>query len=471
MKGTTVKSRNTRAPRRALSRAAAIAATAALAAGGALVATAPASAADGSTVTDAVLDWGLSGEVGGGAFFGGCNFLSAGTAGNAGSSRLWTEADGFLKASDGAVSVVKPTSTGSLQPITWANKCLNPSGTAVSSTSTTNLSGVRVQVADGQGTVAADGSVDIHWDGSFTVVFYGGLTYWTASDPHLTIDADGDGQLTATASGFGASMDDATKWDALPSREIVLADISSADVSDGGFTVTPDYLGVAVNTGSGTPQNRTAASWGSFPQSFVDYQALTGQSSYWYSSGASRDAAKPATPLTVSYTAEEVTTPQPGAGDITVDVPAAPEQPSGAFGWQWASSSPVDLGTAAEQSGNFVATGTLNDIQVTDTRTGGTTPYTWSISGQVSDFASGSGSFGGGYLGWTPKVVQGGTAVTAGAAVSSTLAGGAGLAQSATLASSTSAASAVVGADLSLVIPGSTPAGSYAATLTVTALQ
>lgn len=465
-------SRNTSTFPRALSRATALVVAAALTTGGALLAAAPASAADEEkTISHAVLDWGMGGEVGGGAFFGGCNFLSAGAAGDTGSSRLWTQGDGFLQATDGNVSVVKPQADGSLAPITWANKCLNPSGTAVTSSSTTNLTGVRTQISNGQGTSHADGSVDVSWTGSFTVVFYGGLTYWTASDPHLALDAHGNGQLTATASGYGASMEDTSKWDTLPSRQIVLADISAANVGDSGFTVTPDYLGVAVDTGSGTPQTQTGASWGSYPQSFVDYQVLTGQSSYWYSSGGVRDAAKPTTPMTVSYTTAGSTPQTPGAGDVTVTVPEKTEDATGSFGWEWASTSPVSLGTAAEQGGNFAAAGALNNIEVTDTRTGGTSPYGWSISGQVSAFTSGTKTFGGAYLGWTPKVVSGGQSVTAGEAESSSLSGGTGLAQSHTLASSTAAASATVGADLSLLIPGSTPAGAYTATLTVTALQ
>ena len=62
-------------------------------------------------------------------------------------------------------------------------------------------------------------------------------------------------------------------------------------------------------------------------------------------------------------------------------------------------------------------------------------------------------------------------AVAGGSEVTSTRLGGAGLASSRVLASSTSAVSATVGADLSLVIPGTTTAGDYASKLTITALQ
>ncbi|NQX26216.1 hypothetical protein HQQ81_02490 [Microbacteriaceae bacterium VKM Ac-2854] len=467
---------------RALRSAAVLAGTAALI-GGALIAAPAASAAPSAgSITDASFTWGMSDEAGGGAFFGGCNFLSAGTAGNTGSSRVWSEADGFYSNSAGNVAIVKPNASGAMVPTTWATKCQTPAGTPVSAASTTSLTKNAVVFSNGTGATAADGSTEINWTGSFTVAFYGGLTYWSATNPTLELDANGNGQLTATASGYGTSMEDQTQWVTIPAQEIVLADITGANADDDGFTVTPDYLGVAVTT-TGTAQSTTGSSWGSFPQGFVDFQNLTGQSSYWYSSGGSRDAAKPAAPLSVAYSLavtpvdptdpEEPTEPEtPGDGeqDITVTVPDVAAPPTGSFGWAFASTSAVSLGTAVQAGSTFTAAGALNTITVTDTRAGGTSPYTWSVSGSVSDFASASGGFSAGYLGWTPSVSNAGTGVTAGSAVASTLQSGAGLAESATLASSTAAASADVDAALSLVLPTTTPAGNYSATLTITAL-
>lgn len=282
----------------------ALAASGALAAG--LVAvTAPAATAapattssDTARVTGATLSWGLSNEQGGGAFFGGCNFLSAGTAGDTGSSRLWTEADGFYKTTDGNVTVTKPNASGVQTAPTWSTKCETPQGTAVSASSTTSLSLNQVNLAGGVGTASSTGAGTVQWTGSFTSVFYGGLTYWTATNPKLVVDAAGNGTLTATASGYAASMEDSSKWEAIPPRTITLAKLTNAALDADGFTSTPAYLGVEVTT-QGTAQTRTGPSWGSFPQDFVDFQYLTGQSSYWYSSGGSRDAAKPASPLTV----------------------------------------------------------------------------------------------------------------------------------------------------------------------------
>ncbi|RFA15382.1 hypothetical protein B7R21_05035 [Subtercola boreus] len=468
-------------------RTVAVAAVAALTLGAALTATTSASAAPSQgSIDNASFTWGLSGEAGGGAFFGGCNFLSAGTAGNTGSSRLWTEADGFYAQSAGNVSIAKPTAAGSLAPTSWATKCQTPAGTAVSPSSATSLTGNVVQFGGGTGTVAADGSSSISWTGSFTVAFYGGLTYWTATNPTLSLDAAGNGQLTATASGYGTSMEDTSQWVPITGRQIVLADIAGAQATDTGVTTTPKYLGVAVTT-PGTPQSTTPASWGSFPQSYIDFQNLTGQSSYWYSSGGSRDAAKPATPLAVSYAVTPVvapptdptdptgptdptTPPAEASRDISVIVPTVVVPEEGTFGWAFESDAAIALGTATQSGSSFVANGALTSIAVTDTRTG-PSAYSWSISGQVGAFASGANTFGSEYLGWTPAVSNAGTGATAGSAVTSALTGGTGLATSATLASSSAAAGADIDADVSLVIPSSTPAGSYTSTLTITALS
>jgi LPXTG-motif cell wall-anchored protein len=262
-----------------------------------------------STVTDAAFAWGLSGEQGGGAFFGGCNFLSAGTAGDTGSSRLWTEGDEFYSTRSGNVTVQKPNAAGVFVQPTWASKCQDSSGAAVSAGSTASLTRNRVLFSQGTGTVdAAANTASIHWTGSFTSAFYGGLTYWSASNPTLTVNADGSAALTATASGYGADMNDASKWVTLAPTTVTLATLHGVAVTSNGFTVTPDYLAVAVSVPSDAtaqPARNTGnqAFWGAFPQSFVSFQQLTGQSSYWFTSGGARDAAKPASPLTVGYSA------------------------------------------------------------------------------------------------------------------------------------------------------------------------
>jgi len=267
----------------------------------------PALPASGAAVSidDAIFSWGLSNEAGSGAFFGGCNFLSAGKAGNTGSSRLWSQADGFYQTSAGNTKIEKLATSGYATP-TWADKCKDADGTTVT-TGNNKKTGNRVVISAGTGTVdPTANTAEISWTGDFTVVFYGGLTYWTASNPVLKVKADGTGEVTATASGFGASMENPDLWVSLASQTVTLATLTGVDVTADGVTANSDYLGVVIDTHEGAPQPTKNASnqafWGSFPQSFVDYQVKTGQASYWYTSGGARDAAKVAAPLTVGYT-------------------------------------------------------------------------------------------------------------------------------------------------------------------------
>ncbi len=281
----------------------------------------------GGSITNAELRWGLNAESGAGAFAGGCNFLSAGRAGDAGGSRVWQEGDGLYRSHDGSVHIEKPTADGQWADATWGARCLDPQGAAVSVSSTSSTSGNQVVMQGGTGSSDGDG-VRIRWTGSFTVVFYGGMTYWSVTDPELSLDASGDGELTGLASGYGTSMDDMTKWQALDPVEITLADISGAEVAkSGGFTVTPRYLGVS-SSGSGQVARSASneAHWGSFPQSFVDFHRLTGQQGYWVTTGGVRDAAKPASPLTVSYDAAAPVTPPASAGG-SAGGGAAPDNP------------------------------------------------------------------------------------------------------------------------------------------------
>ena len=280
----------------------------------------------GTTISNATLRWGMNDEANSAAYYGGCNFLSAGKSGDSGKSTVWT--DGSLySASSGNVRIQKPNTAGQWEAASWGSRCLTRDGTQVTTQKRVDGRSVntesQVVVSDGEGVVAADGSTSIRWTGSWTVVFYGGMTYWSVSDPRLTLDADGNGQLTATASGYGADMDDSTKWNTLSDTTVVLADLKKVDVDkaaeDHGFTQKPEYLGVAVNSTGGRNQQAAktadnAAYWGSFPQSFVDFQMLTGQSSYWYTSDGARDYAKPATALSIAYD-----------GSYSVPVPEASE--------------------------------------------------------------------------------------------------------------------------------------------------
>jgi hypothetical protein len=128
-------------------------------------------------------------------------------------------------------------------------------------------------------------------------------------------------------------------------------------------------------------------------------------------------------------------------------------------------------------TGDMLTTaGKINPVTLTDTRAGNPG---WSVSGQVSDFSDGgTHTINGQNLGWTPNVVDKSAAqtATAGAAVApangvaSGDAGNAGLKSSRSLATGTGLGTAHFGADLALNVPTSTVAGTYTATLTLTAI-
>ena len=136
-------------------------------------------------------------------------------------------------------------------------------------------------------------------------------------------------------------------------------------------------------------------------------------------------------------------------------------------------STPVDhsvtLTEAADKGTYLQSTGDLKPIKVTDSRTGGPT---WTISGQLSDF---TGGLSGKYLGWTPNVSVAGSGATPGGQVLSGFTSGNGLKDTSVLASATAGhvvgGTATLGADLDLRLPKDTAAGTYSATLTITALS
>jgi len=154
---------------------------------------------------------------------------------------------------------------------------------------------------------------------------------------------------------------------------------------------------------------------------------------------------------------------------IGVTVPTAAP---GEFGWTIdGKNGLVDLGTATERGDYFEASGQINSISVTDTRS---TQSPWTISASVGDFRDGANTFSGKYLGWTPKLLTAGAGTTPGATVTSGYDGGDGLSVSRDLASATQGhtrGAAKIGADLDLKIPNTVGKGSYRGTLTITALS
>ncbi|MCW2840849.1 MAG: hypothetical protein JWR55_2332 [Aeromicrobium sp.] len=281
---------------------------AALATSGVIALASPSQAADAG-VSGVQFRWGLNDESTS-LSPAGYNFFSAGTLGNPGTGgqslsnasqgATWSNgATANWSVSSGNVWIEKKQADGSYAPTTWAGRNTTPQGTTVTSATSSEQ---QVVIDAGTGTVdEANDDADIQWDGDFSVIYYNGFSYFTVSDPHLQV-TNGKGSITATLGGYGANQVDPTQWTPLPVTTVTLADLSGVDVTSAGIVTTPDYLGVEYDhtvTG-GTAQNRSnPATFGAFPQDFVDFQQQTGLSSYWYSSGGSADPKKLTSPLSV----------------------------------------------------------------------------------------------------------------------------------------------------------------------------
>jgi surface-anchored protein len=128
------------------------------------------------------------------------------------------------------------------------------------------------------------------------------------------------------------------------------------------------------------------------------------------------------------------------------------------------------LGAAGDR---LEAAGALRPVTVTDTRAA---KPGWNASGQVSAFtADGGAGFGGKYLGWTPQVLAqaSGQGVVAGPVAPPGFTSGNGIAGGAVLGSAPAGSgrgTARLGAELRLELPTETGAGTYTATLTLTAI-
>lgn len=475
-------------------------------------------AAEPVLLSGAVLEWSVNDESNTGAFNGQCNFMSGGISDGMSST---------YRATDGDATVVKRTATGTYAPVSdYSTRCKDANGTTVTAGGSARL-GQKVVYANGTGTMDPEtGQVDLRWSGTFSINFYGQLTPFWFTDPHLVLDADGNGRITATIGGYSSSIDNPDVRDLIePITGVEIATLRGvASDNANGFVVTPAYLGVQVE-GADSPQIRAFPGWGSWPVSYVRAMERLGMGSYWYTSGGAADARKPPAPLTVAYgtgvapttTTTAPTTTQPGTSTtvaptattvpsttttttpatttttvatvggsngvpIRAVVPDGPdtevdggggenpdgELPANTFAWTVdAAAAGVTLGEAPGGDDEYRFVGNLGSVRVIDTRSGNAS---WSLSGQVSDF---SGGLSGSYLGWTPEVTQQGAGALPGGAIPSGLIAGNGLRSPALLASAPAGrpqGAATLGALLDLRVPRSTPGGTYTATLTLTAL-
>jgi hypothetical protein len=264
----------------------------------------------------------------------------------------------------------------------------------------------------------------------------------------------------ATAAFAGTSVATTTTLTATPNPAnagatvTLTADTSAADGTnpagtvqftnngtDIGSAVSVNASGVATITTTFAASGQMALTAAFFP---------TNSSSYFSSQGTATETVYPAG------------TTAAGSEPVAVSVP-----PGGAF------TLTVAPGTVDLAVSGLTATGTLQDITVSDTRN---TYPGWSVSGQTSDF-TGSGTaagstVSGNQLGWVPIVVGsledgatlGGTVAPASPGLGST---------AATLASAAANCgfgTNVMSANLTLAIPSLATAGPYGSIMTITAV-
>jgi hypothetical protein len=438
-----------------------MASTAVVAAGVVGFAASSASASE-QTTTTATFEWGLSSQMQSSTHIGPttCHFFSVGPDRSSSSGNYTT--------TSGTVSVLKD----GVAP-TWANKC---SG---ADTGTVNQ---KVVWTGGTGTVdPATGEATLSFTGKLWVNFYSGLSPFWLQNPVVHVDANGVGTvITATMGGFAADRDNPAN-PAVPIADVsnvTVADLTAVASDNGtGFVTTPVFAGVTITPPAGASvQNHSAAGWGSWPQSFIDFHGTTGLGSFWYTSGDSFDTKKSASAITLGYGTlsggggpEEPPAPEDGQQVISATVPQ--EVDPGEFVWLIdAADRDVTLTEASDKGTYLQSTGAIKPIKVTDGRVGGPT---WSISGQVSDFSPNGLS--GKYLGWTPNLSAAGSGAAPGSQVLPGITSGNGLKDTSVLALAPSnhavGGTATLGADLDLRIPKDTAAGTYSASLTITALS
>jgi hypothetical protein len=214
----------------------------------------------------------------------------------------------------------------------------------------------------------------------------------------------------------------------------------AANGTDIGSALAVNASGVATTTTSFASSGQVALTAAFTPTS----------SSYLYSQGTGTETVYPAG--TAAAGSEPVTTTVPVTGAFTLTV--AP-------------------GTVNLNLSGSTATGTLEDVTVTDTRN---TYPGWSVSGQASNF-TGTGTaagatIAGNQLGWVPTAVG---SLMDGATLGGTVAPvspglGTTAATLASAAANCGFGTNVMSANLTLDIPALQTAGPYASTMTITAV-
>ncbi|MFC6154411.1 hypothetical protein [Nocardioides yefusunii] len=247
-------------------------------------------------VDDAQFNWALSQQTNAMSHnVGAPNFLGAGVANPGRGGVELTESRWSAKA--GNVTVQKQDASGAWRTATWKGIRTDAHDAPIGLYGP--FSGHRVNFVSGQGTVnpAAD-DASIRWKGTFTVVYYGGNTVFTLTDPEMRV-TNGKGTVTATAGGWIADRNNPKQWDPAVPKRVTVADLSDVDVTEDGVVVTPDYAGVKIK--GSEPQRRTGEGWGSFPQSLITYLVPLNTDQFWYSTGLQSDWTKLPAPIQAGW--------------------------------------------------------------------------------------------------------------------------------------------------------------------------
>lgn len=225
---------------------------------------------------------------------------------------------------------------------------------------------------------------------------------------------------------------------------------------------------------AGTAYVQLAAD-GSFTATVAVKQGFTGEPTtgnygiYTYpGSGGTAPSYETYTPVTFSTTPEQPEEPEvPGDTELSaLQTITTQVVDTGALTLSVAGSTVTLPSPALNSAASALTTsGPINKVTVADLRSA---DPGWSVTGVVSTFTGSAGTFSGNLLGWTPALVSKASTqtVTIGSAAQ-------GLGSGKSLGSAAAGqgrGTAVLGAELGLELPTSTPVGSYTATLTLTAI-
>ncbi|MDZ4232432.1 MAG: hypothetical protein U1C73_01415 [Dietzia sp.] len=253
-------------------------------------------------VTDAEFRWAINVESGTKAPAPGTsNFFSAGDVTGAVPGAHQQLPSAAWRGTEGSVVIEKCGEDDRASTATWESARRNRSGGPLGAGEHNGLEAV---ISGGTGVIDPEtGDGEIRWDGTFTVVYYSGMTNFSVTDPVLEVNPT-SARVTATLGGFRTDMEDTSVWERMPSRKVTIADLDRDKVdltSDDGFVVTPAYSGVRYTAPAGqTPQVWGDRYSGSFPKTFVDFVSDAGSGPYWYSSGGAADRFKSPLPMNIT---------------------------------------------------------------------------------------------------------------------------------------------------------------------------